>query len=132
MDNLLNSVGYVGYAVGVLSAIFAYLNRDRYKTLVNDIYEPGNSELRKQVDSLRSEVREYAAKNTALEVHNEEKDRRINDLKELNTRLPDFETLTNKTNEVMLKMSNNHKEIVGMLTKLGGSILASKDSNAES
>lgn len=118
MDALSSYLGYIGYAVAVISAVFAYINRDRYKTLINDIYKPGNQELREQLATARQEIVLITQEKTTSQAQNEEKDRRIKDLKELNSQLPDYTALTEATNRVITTLSDNHKKTMGALTDL--------------
>ena len=114
MDNahyILNFIGYFGYGVALLSGVFAYVNRDRYKTLINDIYIPGNKELRSQLATERQATADLATAKAALTAQLKEKESHIADLKELNSKQPDFTKLTSL-------ISNNHKEIVLKLTEL--------------
>lgn len=124
MDGLPSSFGIVGLAVGVLSAVFAYINRDRYKTLINDIYKPGNQELREQLASARAENVVLLSEKTALEAQRKETEDHIKDLKDLNSRLPDYAALTTATNKVITTMSDNHTATMGALTTLATKIEA--------
>lgn len=108
---ILNFAGYIGYGVALLSGIFAYVNRDRYKTLINDIYVPGNKELREQLATERQTTTTLSAQNSTLQAQLTEKESHITDLKELNSKQPDFTKLTTL-------MSNNHKEVILNLTNL--------------
>lgn len=122
MDTIANYLGYTGYAVAVISAIFAYINRDRYKTLIRDIYEPGNKELREQINSERTKVADLNSENSTIKAQLTEKENRIKDLKELNARLPDYAALSEKSNQVITVISNNHKEVMKQITNLAKEI----------
>lgn len=123
MNDLPNTFGYIGYAIAVIAGVFSYINRDRYKTLINDIYKPGNQELREQLATARSEITDLASQNSTLKAQNTEKDNRVKDLKELNSQLPNYGALTKATNQVITTLSDNHKEIMSHITDLAKKIV---------
>lgn len=123
MNGLVNTFGLgFGLTITVLSGIFAYTNRDRYRTLIKDIYEPGNQELRQQIITERQRSQDLTTANAQLLAQVKEKDSRITDLKELNSNLPNYTALNEKTNEVMSLMSNNHTIVMKGITDLAKSI----------
>lgn len=111
-------LGYVGYIVAILSAIFAYLYRGRYKTLITDIYEPGNKELREQLATARTEITVLCTKSATLEATNKEKNDRIEDLKEYNSKQPDFSKIIAQGNTLAKQMSDNHLEVMKKLAEI--------------
>ena len=123
MNVLPDYLGYVGYGVGIISSVFAYINRDRYKTLINDIYKPGNQELREQLATARTEITDLTSEKTTLQAQVTEKDSRIKDLKELNAQLPNYGALTEATNKVITTLSNNHKQTMNRLSDLAKKIV---------
>lgn len=123
MNGLPNSFGYIGLAVGVVSSIFAYFNRDRYRTLINDIYKPGNQELREQLATARTENADLTSQKTALQAQVNEKEKRIKDLKELNARLPDYKALKESTDKVTTTLSDNHAQTMSFLADLAKKIV---------
>ncbi len=111
MDGL-NQYGLAfGVTIAILSAVFSFFNRERYKTLIKDIYQPGNDELRSQLASARQENTELDKERVASEARYTEQQKRVKDLEQLNSRLPDFTSLS-KT------MTNNHTEVITLLTSL--------------
>jgi hypothetical protein len=128
--NAINLLGYIGYGVAVISGLSAYVNRDRYKTLIEDIYKPGNQELREQLATAREECTSIKSENAALKATAKEKDRYIKHLEELNLRLPDFAELLKQGTSLASQVSTNHKEIMLKLTgALGGTV--DNNTNAE-
>lgn len=97
-----NALTVSGYIVAVLAAIFSFLNRQRYKTLITDIYQPGNDELRAQLASEREKSSQLEKDNARLAAENKILDRQ-------NLRLPDFANLTKL-------ISNNHTEVIRVIT----------------
>lgn len=118
INGLPDSLGYIGYAIAVIAGVFSYINRDRYKTLINDIYKPGNQELREQLATARQEITDLSSQKTTLQAQVTEKDNRIKDLKELNAQLPNYGALTQATSKVITTLSDNHREILSRLTEL--------------
>lgn len=118
MNGFLDSLGYAGYAVAVVSAVFAYVNKDRYKTLINDIYEPGNKELREQLSTARQEIVEVRADNASKDTASQKDADRIEYLEKLNNRLPSLAKLTAAQNNVIEVLSNNHTEVMGRLADI--------------
>ena len=113
----LNTYGLVfGICLAVLSAAFSFFNRERYKTLIRDIYQPGNDELRNQLATTRTEKQEAERSATEWRTKSEEKDILIAELKKLNAKQADFTSLT-------AIISNNHKEVVSKLTDLAGTLV---------
>ena len=115
--DVLNNLGIIGGSVvAVISSAFAYVNRDRYKTLIRDIYEPGNKELREQIATARTDIAELTQKNAILQTTIKEKESYTKHLEELNSRLPDLTKLTTDITALASQMSSNHREIMKQLT----------------
>jgi hypothetical protein len=109
----LNKFGLIfGVAIAVLSAVFSYVYKERYKTLVTDIYQPGNDELRSQLGNARTEITELEKEIDIHKTRAEERERLLTEYKEQNQRLPDFAKLTSL-------ISNNHTEVIKELATLG-------------
>lgn len=119
MNGVLNSFGLAGgVAIALLSSVFAYINKDRYKTLINDIYLPGNQELREQLGTAREEIKELTADNAQAKAQVVEKDKFIKELKDINSKLPDYTALAGAQNKVLETMSNNHTEVMSKMTEV--------------
>lgn len=117
MNGFVNTFGFfAGAGAALLLAVFAFFNRDRYKTLINDIYIPGNNELREQLATAREEIKETTSENAALTATNVEKDNTIKILREANSKQPDFTKL-------LTTVSDNHKEIMNQVSKSTESII---------
>lgn len=102
-------VGVVGLVTGVSGVILNFLNKDRYQTQV-DVYKPENEELRAINSRKTADMGLLSSQLEVLKAEATQKDNQIRDLKELNSKQPDFERL-------MSLMSNNHKEVMLQLTK---------------
>jgi maltodextrin utilization protein YvdJ len=108
----LNSYGLIfGITIGVLSAAFSFFNRQRYKTLITDIYQPGNDELRSQLTNARQEKSDCEQAVTEWKTKYDEQSKYVEKLEGLNLRLPDIANLTKQ-------ISNNHTEMIVKLTDL--------------
>lgn len=111
MDGL-SGFGWVGgIIVAVLSAAFSYTYRQRYKTLVTDIYQPGNDELRQQLKSTREEKSACQAEVAEWKAKYGEQEKLIATLKNINSKQADFAGLTKL-------ISNNHKVIMQELASI--------------
>lgn len=120
--NVTDIFNYLGYGVGALSAVFAYVNRDRYKTLISDIYIPGNTELRQQVADCRAEISELEKKNAHLAASTAEKEGTIKVLEKANSRLPDFGSLAKELTLLSGAINNNHTETMKRMTDLASTM----------
>ena len=103
-------VGVTGIVAGVSGVILNFLNKDRYKTQV-DVYRPENEELRAINSRKTADIGNLSKQVDVLRAEAMQKDIQIKDLKELNSKQPDFEKLVGL-------MSNNHKQIMVKLTDL--------------
>jgi hypothetical protein len=116
----INNYGLIfGVVVAVLSAGFSFFNRERYKTLIKDIYQPGNDELRSQLGTARSENQELEKSCAEVTAKYDEQSKYVKKLEELNLRPTAFTELTKV-------ISNNHKEMMGKLTDLATTIVEKK------
>lgn len=107
----LNSYGVAfGVITSLLAAGFTFFNRQKYKTLITDIYQPGNDELRAQLATERQAKLDCEKAAAESKVKYDEQSKYVTKLESLNKRLPDFASLA----EVI---SNNHKEVMQALTK---------------
>lgn len=112
MSDVLNTYGLaVGVTIGVLSGAFSFFNRQRYKTLITEVYQPGNDELRKQLATEKEERAECEKKITEFQSKYEEQLRTLKILQKLNDKQADFTNLTRL-------ISNNHKEVILKLTEI--------------
>lgn len=106
MNVPLNTItAATGIVVGACGVIYTFLNKDRYKTQVNDIWKPGNDELRAQIAAIREENRILVADNSNMDSKIQNDKILITKLEELNSKQPDFTSL-------LTVMSNNHKEVM--------------------
>ena len=113
----LNTYGLVaGLVIAVLSAGASFFNRQRYKTLITDIYQPGNDELRSQLATVRQEKEDCDKAGTEWRTKYEEQEKYIGKLEALNQRLPDFASLTEVINNNHTQVMNNHTELMTVLT----------------
>lgn len=109
--NALNSYGLIfGVITSILAAGFTFFNRQKYKTLITDIYQPGNDELRAQLATERQSKLDCEKSIAEIQAKYAEQSKYVTKLESLNKRLPDFASL----GEVI---SNNHKEVMQALTK---------------
>lgn len=122
MNDFINHYGIViGLTGMVLALAYTFVYRDRYKTLVNDIYIPGNDELRKQLLDRDREIKELEKDNAALQASLDEKEASSRQLQKLVSKLPDFSDLTGRLTELSRQTNQNHKEMMLALTeKLDG------------
>jgi hypothetical protein len=110
--NVLNAYGLAfGLTIGILAALFSFFNRQRYKTLITEVYQPGNDELRKQL-ATEKELRIDCEK-SSLEWQAKYKEQAlvIKRLERLNDKQADFAGLTKL-------ISNNHTEMMSGITDL--------------
>lgn len=117
-DVLTNPITIGSVVINLVLGIFAFVNRDRYKTLINDIYIPGNSELRSQLTTARDEIKELETRAARLTAQVTEKDNTIGILQEANSKQPDFTSLIRASTKLGETVSNNHKEIMKTMAGL--------------
>jgi hypothetical protein len=103
-------IGITGIVAGVSGVILNYLNKDRYQTQV-DVYKPENEELRAINSRKTADIGELSKQNDVLRAEAKQKDIQIKDLKDLNSKQPDFEKLIGV-------MSDNHREVLTRLTDI--------------
>lgn len=103
-------VGIVGIVAGVSGVILNYLNKDRYQTQV-DVYKPENEELRAINSRKTADIGELSKQNDVLRAEAKQKDIQITDLKDLNSKQPDFEKMVGV-------MSDNHRQVMLKLTEI--------------
>jgi hypothetical protein len=103
-------IGVTGLVAGVSGVILNYLNKDRYQTQV-DVYKPENEELRAINSRKTADIGELSKQNDVLRAEAKQKDIQIKDLKDLNSKQPDFEKLIGV-------MSDNHREVLTRLTDI--------------
>jgi phage protein D len=117
--DVLNSYGLaVGITFGVLSGVFTFFNRQRYQTLVT-IYQQGNDELRKQIESVKAEKTDLEKDCAETNAKYVEQTKYVSKLEELNLRPSAFADLSRT-------ISNNHKAMMTELTKLASVIAKDK------
>jgi len=110
VDALSNYGLAFGLIIGALSAAFTFFNRQKYKTLITDIYQPGNDELRAQLATERQAKLDCEKAITEIKAKYDEQSKYVSKLENLNKRLPDF-------NDLSSVISNNHKEVMTVLQK---------------
>jgi gas vesicle protein len=106
----------VGAVVGaVLSAASAFFYRDKTKAEL-DFYQRNNAELRSSNTDLREEKTDLEKSLAETSARCEEKENMVKQLKELNSKQPDFASLSKliSSNHTSLtkQLSQNHKEII--------------------
>lgn len=117
-------IGIVGLVCGLL---YTFLYKDRYKTLVNDIYIPGNDELRKQRDEAYEENKELDKQNAALQAALDEKEASSRQIQKLVSKLPDFTNLTQQLAEISRQGNANHTQVMKQLVDLTKLIAGGKN-----
>lgn len=111
-------IGITGLVCGLL---YTFLYKDRYKTLVNDIYIPGNDELRKQLEDEKHHNIELDKENAKLQAALDEKEATARQLQNLIRKLPNFTTLTEQLTELSRQTNKNHTEVMkALLGKIDG------------
>lgn len=114
--NAINSlIAIFGVTSIILSAGFSFFNRQRYKTLITDIYQPGNDELREQLKSAREDKAACEAESKVWKAKHEEQQKLVKSLEKFNSKQPDFAKLT-------ALISDNHTEVVNKLIDLNKTI----------
>lgn len=108
---------FVGVIGMVLALGYTFLYRDRYKTLINDIYIPGNDELRKQLADRDKEIKDLEKDNAALQAQVDEKEASSRQIQKLVSKLPDFSSLTDKLTDLSKQTNENHKQVMLALTE---------------
>lgn len=109
----MDALSFSGFILAGCFAVFSFLNRQRYKTLITDIYQPGNDELRSQLKTEREKNIDIEKDNARLAAENNILDRQ-------NRRLPEFADLTKL-------MSNNHRQVMTELTGLADKLIERRD-----
>lgn len=105
-------IGFVGM---VAALVYTFVYRDRYKTLVNDIYVPGNNELRQQLADEKKYNAELEKEVARLTASNDEKETASRQIQNLIRKLPDFSALTDKLTELSQKQTDNHAQVMKSL-----------------
>lgn len=111
-------IGVVGLVCGLL---YTFLYKDRYKTLVNDIYIPGNDELRKQLEDEKKTNTELDKENAKLQAALDEKEATARQIQNLIRKLPDFSSLTEQLTQLSTQTNKNHTEVMkAIVGKISG------------
>lgn len=114
LNDFIDKYGvFVGLIGMVLALAYTFAYRDRYKTLVNDIYIPGNDELRKQILDRDREIATLEKDNAVLQTALDEKEAASRQIQKL---IPNLTLLTKGITELSSQTNQNHKEIMLALT----------------
>lgn len=122
MDDFISNYGiYIGLSGMGLALAYTFVYRDRYKTLVNDIYIPGNDELRKQLADEKELNKRLEKDNSGLQASLDEKEASSREIQKLVSKLPDFSNLTSQLTELSRQSNENHKKImIALAGKIDG------------
>lgn len=103
---------YIGIALLVVGVVYTFTYKDQYKSLVQDVYVPGNDELRKQVAERNDEIRELEKDNAALQAALDEKEAASRQIQNLIRKLPNFSSLTEGLTKLSTQTNKNHTEVM--------------------